>query len=71
MSLLSKIQQELNAPKNQFNSFGKYSYRSLEDIFEGLKPAVNKLQIKERNYLANGIRIQCRRYFRNGGTNGA
>ena len=42
MSLLSSIQQELNAPKNQYNSFGKYKYRSLEDIFEGLKPLIKK-----------------------------
>lgn len=42
MSLLSKIQSELNAPKNQFNGFGKYKYRSLEDIFEGLKPLIEK-----------------------------
>lgn len=42
MSLLSNIQQELNAPKNQYNAFGKYKYRSLEDIFEGLKPLIKK-----------------------------
>ena len=29
---------ELNAPKNQYNKFGKYKYRSCEDILEGLKP---------------------------------
>lgn len=44
MSLLSKIQCELNAPKNQYNSFGKYKYRSLEDIFEGLKPLLKKYE---------------------------
>ena len=44
MSLLSIIQSELNAPKNQFNSFGKYRYRSLEDIFEGLKPLIKKYE---------------------------
>ena len=44
MSLLSKIQTELNAPKNQYNSFGKYKYRSLEDIFEGLKPILKKYE---------------------------
>jgi hypothetical protein len=44
MSLLSSIQSELNAPKNQFNSFGKYKYRSLEDIFEGLKPLIKKYE---------------------------
>lgn len=42
MSILSQIQVELKAPKNQFNSFGKYKYRSLEDIFEGLKPLLEK-----------------------------
>jgi hypothetical protein len=34
---VSDIQQELKAPKNQFNSFGKYKYRSCEDIVEGYK----------------------------------
>ena len=32
------IQAELKAPKGQFNSFGKYSYRSCEDILEAVKP---------------------------------
>ena len=27
-------QAELKAPKNQYNSFGKYNYRSCEDILE-------------------------------------
>jgi len=35
---LVKIQTELKAPKNQFNSFGKYKYRSAEDILEAVKP---------------------------------
>ena len=35
---LSKIQKELNAPKNQFNKFGGYSYRSCEDILTAVKP---------------------------------
>jgi hypothetical protein len=38
MDILSKIQTELNAPKNQRNNFGNYNYRSCEDILEGLKP---------------------------------
>ena len=32
------IQANLKAPKNQTNHFGKYKYRSCEDILEGLKP---------------------------------
>jgi len=39
---LLAIQTELKAPKNQFNSFGKYSYRSAEDILEALKPLCSK-----------------------------
>lgn len=38
MNLLNKIQQELKVSKNQFNSFGKYNYRSCEDILEAVKP---------------------------------
>ena len=59
---LAIIQQELIAPKNQYNSFGKYNYRSCEDILEGLKPCLKKvgaavtvsdevLQIGERYYI--------------------
>ena len=36
------VQTELKAPKNQFNSFGKYKYRSLEDILESVKPLLSK-----------------------------
>lgn len=35
---LLEVQQELKAPKGQFNSFGKYKYRSCEDILESVKP---------------------------------
>lgn len=39
---LLAIQQELKAPKGQYNSFGKYSYRSCEDILEAVKPICAK-----------------------------
>ena len=39
---LIAIQSELKAPKNQFNSFGKYKYRSAEDILEAVKPLLKK-----------------------------
>ena len=32
------VQQSLKAPKSQYNSFGKYSYRNQEDILEAVKP---------------------------------
>lgn len=38
ISKLSEVQAALKAPKSQFNSFGKYKYRSVEDILEALKP---------------------------------
>ena len=42
MEALMKIQQELKAPKGQYNSFGKYHYRSAEDILEAVKPLLTK-----------------------------
>lgn len=39
---LIKVQSELKAPKSKYNSFGKYNYRSLEDILEGVKPLLKK-----------------------------
>lgn len=42
MKELIKIQSELKAPKNQYNNFGKYKYRSCEDILEGLKPLLKE-----------------------------
>lgn len=40
--VLQSIQSELVAPKGQYNSFGKYNYRSAEDILEALKPILKK-----------------------------
>ena len=42
MKELILIQSELQAPKNQFNAFGKYKYRSCEDILEAVKPLLLK-----------------------------
>ena len=40
---LATIQHTLNAPKGQYNNFGKYHYRSCEDILEGVKPLLDGL----------------------------
>ena len=50
MSILTKllaVQQALKAPKDQFNGFGKYSYRSCEGVLEALKPHLqaNKMTV--------------------------
>jgi len=42
---LSLIQQEFKAKKSRYNSFGKYNFRSAEDILEGLKPFNSKYKV--------------------------
>ena len=41
MNDLAKFQEQIKAPKGQYNNFGKYHYRSCEDIMEAAKPIVN------------------------------
>lgn len=41
MKKLSEIQMKLKTPKGQYNSFGKYKYRSCEDILEAVKPILD------------------------------
>ena len=42
---LMNIQKELKAPKCQYNGFGKYKYRSCEDILESVKPLLEKYKV--------------------------
>lgn len=42
MKELIEIQSKLKAPKGQYNSFGKYKYRSAEDILEAVKPLLRE-----------------------------
>lgn len=62
------IQSELKAPKGQRNDFGKYNYRSCEDIFEAVKPLLAKyglilictdelVEIGGRNYVKATARL--------------
>lgn len=62
MDKLAKIQAELKTPKSNFNEYGNFYYRSLEDIFEGVKPLLSKydltlvvtdkpVQVGERYYI--------------------
>lgn len=41
---LLAVQKHLIAPKNQYNKFGGYNYRSCEDILEGLKPCLEEVK---------------------------
>ena len=40
--ILTQIQNELKAPKSQYNDFGHYKYRNAEDIEQALKPLLAK-----------------------------
>lgn len=42
MKELIAIQSQLKAPKSKYNSFGKYNYRSCEDILEAVKPLLQE-----------------------------
>ena len=45
LSKLLQIQARLNAPKNQYNDFGKYKFRNCEDIIEAVKPILKELNV--------------------------
>lgn len=42
---LKEIQTMLKAPKNLYNSYGGFSYRNAEDIYEAVKPLLNQLNM--------------------------
>lgn len=55
---LMAIQANIKAPKSQYNSFGKYKYRSAENILEALKPYLieyNVVLIMQDEIVTNGI----------------
>ena len=67
---LNVIQTELKAPKNLYNSFGKYSYRNAESILEAVKPLLKKygctlvledeiVNIGERYYVKATATLGC------------
>ena len=45
---LAKIQVEFKAKKSRYNSFGKYNFRSAEDILEAVKPFIKELSVNVR-----------------------
>ena len=58
---LLDVQTELKAPKSQFNKFGGYTYRSCEDVLEGLKPLLT--QVKATVILTDEIKLVGDRYY--------
>ncbi|MDN6004555.1 MAG: ERF family protein [Enterococcus sp.] len=58
---LSALISELKTPKSQRNNFGKYNYRSAEDILEAVKPLANKYGLVPK--LTDGIVLIGDRYY--------
>lgn len=55
------VQEELKAPKSQRNNFGKYNYRSCEDILEALKPLLVKYRLSQT--ISDDIKLIGDRYY--------
>ncbi len=58
---LLAVQQELKAPKGQYNNFGKYKYRSCEDILEAVKPILGKN--KSAIYISDSVQDHGDRHY--------
>ena len=81
MGKLTDIQNELKAPKGQYNSYGGYKYRSCEDILEAVKPLLKKydcslkisdeiVQIGDRYYIkATATLVDDEKHFTKHGLN--
>ncbi len=64
---LAQIQQNLKAPKGQFNKFANFNYRSCEDILEAVKPLLDGhysltlsdevVQVGDRYYLKATVKL--------------
>ena len=71
MSKLTEIQKKLKAPKSNYNSFGKYNYRSCEDILEAVKPLLgdNTLILSDEVVqIGDRIYVKATAVFRDGAT---
>lgn len=58
---LLAVQGALKAPKGQYNSFGKYSYRNCEDILEAVKPLLNANNAAL--FLSDTLKHESGRYY--------
>ena len=55
------VQSKLKAPKGQYNNFGRYSYRSCEDILEALKPLL--VEAKAIVNVSDEVKLIGDRYY--------
>ena len=56
---LAEVQAVLNAPKGQYNNFGKYNYRNCEDILQAVKPLLKTAVI----LLSDDIKVHADRVY--------
>ena len=60
--IITQIQNELKAPKTQWNDYGNFSYRNAEDIESAVKPLLEKYGVQltfDEDYRQIGNRIYC------------
>jgi hypothetical protein len=55
------VQGKLNAPKTQFNNFGKYKYRNCEDILKAVKPLLQ--EVKATIIVSDKMEVIGERYY--------
>lgn len=58
---LAAVQQKLKAPKGQYNTFGKYRYRSCEDILKAAKPLLG--EVKAILTISDSLEFVGERYY--------
>lgn len=58
---LSVIQTKLKAPKGQYNDYGKFNYRSCEDILEAVKPLL--AEVKAAVVITDNLELIGNRYY--------
>ena len=65
---LLEVQTKLKAPKGKYNSFGKYNYRSCEDILEAVKPILKEVKASvfiqdSLQEIAGRVYVEATAYF--------
>ncbi|MCR9254335.1 MAG: ERF family protein [bacterium] len=58
---IAQIQADLKAPKGQYNKFGKYNYRSAEDIIEAIKPHLQEHGLAQ--FISDEVKLIGDRYY--------
>lgn len=60
---IQKIQFEMNVPKSKYNEFGKFKYRTCEDIMNELKKVIKRLRLSYVPNLTDDIVLVGNRFY--------